>query len=603
MYSALSPFVRNRRGPRTVLAGCTLLVLAVHANQPARGTLFTLLGGNSRFEINTQSQALAYEWWVDGKQHLTELSNWYRISRIGNTNVSNPETSAHTLPIVNEYYNGSNSMTVEYSDNDLFKMDITFTLLGGAWNSGYSSMGECVRITNITDTTRPIAELLGFHFYEYLDLDLDETPNDDEVAFVNPSLVRQVDLTSGTVFTGHFGADRYELAFYNSTLNKLTDNAASNLSHLASNWPLGAGPVGPANPPLFDPPNVTWAAQFDFTGTNPPRPFILPGQTVEICKICEIQMLFVVPEPASGTIAVLGIAALLVVRRTRRKSLTPRLVELRRVVLPAICIGAAWLTGPTTSANAVTVTFKDGINVVSSDNAINIPLYSGTEDTSINAFVPSAYNNYGGHIDLLIGEAQPMDDMAILIRFDVGALAGKYQKINSINLRLFKYDDMLPPNTDRRVDVHVVDTADADWVEGTVATLQGAPEPGSASYNERQHANGTPWNGSNTLALSGFAMATGPSYQNMVLNSALIDFTDLIDTWIAPGKNAGLRIAITDPTAGPRKFDFASRDNPTLVEARPELVIDYTPIPEPTSLGLAATAICFAGRIRRGRWA
>jgi hypothetical protein len=301
-----------------MLAGCTLVGLIGLATHDARGTYFQLVDGNSKFDIETEAQAMAFGWEVDGVQHMRELSNWYRISRIGNTSVSNPETPAHlahSQPIVTEFYSAPNSMTVVYTDHDLFTMEITFTLLGGAPNSGYSSMGECVRITNITDTTRSVPELLGFHFYEYMDLDLDDTPDDDEIEFVNPSQVRQVDLTTGTVFNGHFGADRYELAFYDTTLDKLTDGGPSNLSHLASTWPLGAGPVGPLNPPPSDPPNVTWAAQFDFTGTNPPRPFILPGQTVEICKVCEIQML--IPEPASSTIAIVGIAALLVVHRGR----------------------------------------------------------------------------------------------------------------------------------------------------------------------------------------------------------------------------------------------------------------------------------------------
>jgi hypothetical protein len=321
MHSIFRFSICDRMALHVMLAGCTLVGIIGLATHDARGTYFQLMDGNSKFDIETEAQAMAFGWEVDGVQHMQELSNWYRISRIGNTNVSNSETPmhlAHPQPILNEFYSAPNSMTVVYTDHDLFTMEITFTLLGGAPNSGYSSMGECVRITNITDTTRLVPEQLGFHFYEYMDLDLDDTPDDDEIAFVNPSQVRQVDLTTGTVFNGHFGADRYELAFFDTTLDtKLTLAGPSNLSHLASSWPLGAGPVGPLNPPPFDPPNVTWAAQFDFTGTNPPRPFIAPGQTVEICKICEIQMLFVVPEPASGTALICGGALLLAMCRRR----------------------------------------------------------------------------------------------------------------------------------------------------------------------------------------------------------------------------------------------------------------------------------------------
>jgi hypothetical protein len=282
----------------------------------AAATYFPLTDGNSLFEIETQQQAMAFGWTVDGVQHMQELSNWYRISRIGSTNVSNPETSAHLLPIVTEFYNSANSMTVVYTDNDLFEMEITFTILGGPLGSGYSSMGECVRIKNITDVTRPGQEVpIGFHFYEYIDLDLDDTPDDDQLTMITPNRVQQLDLTSGTIFHGNAEADRYELAFFDATLDKLTDGSPSNLSHLTSGWPLGAGPIGPGNPPSPDPPNGTFALQFNFNGTNPLRPMIAPGATAEICKVCELQM--PIPEPASLVMTMGGCMLLSLVRRSR----------------------------------------------------------------------------------------------------------------------------------------------------------------------------------------------------------------------------------------------------------------------------------------------
>jgi hypothetical protein len=296
-------------------------VIFVTALQPrfAEATYFPLVDGNSLFEIETQQQAMAFGWKVDGVEHMQELSNWYRISRIGTTNVINPETSAHQLSLVSESFNSPSSMTVTYTDNDLFQMEITFTIIGGAPGSGYSEMGECVRITNISNMTNtthgPVP--IAFHFFEYIDLDLDDTPNDDEVSMIGPTTVHQVDLTSGTVFTGNAATDRYELDFVDTTLNKLKiDGVPSNLAFPNSGWPVGAGPVGPNSPPPSDPPNVAWALQFNFAGQIPPRPAIQPGETVEICKVCQLQM--AVPEPTSGIVAICGFFPLALARRWRR---------------------------------------------------------------------------------------------------------------------------------------------------------------------------------------------------------------------------------------------------------------------------------------------
>lgn len=282
----------------------------------AAATYFPLTDGNSLFEIETQQQAMAFGWNVDGVEHMQELSNWYRISRIGAANVINPETSAHQLSLVSESFNSPSSMTVTYTDNDLFQMEITFTIIGGAPGSGYSEMGECVRITNISNTTARGPVPIAFHFFEYIDLDLDDTPNDDEVSMIGPTTVHQVDLTSGTVFTGNAATDRYELDFVDATLDKLTDALPSNLAFPNSGWPVGAGPVGPNNPPPSDPPNVAWALQFNFAGQIPPRPAIQPGETVEICKVCQLQM--AVPEPTSAIVAICGFLSLALARCRRR---------------------------------------------------------------------------------------------------------------------------------------------------------------------------------------------------------------------------------------------------------------------------------------------
>ena len=127
---------------------------------------------------------------------------------------------------------------------------------------------------------------------------------------------------------------------------------------------------------------------------------------------------------------------------------------------------AALMLGSVPIASAATISFKEGTNVVSSDSAINIPIYVGTEDTSVNAWGGAANLSYGANIDLHLGESSLNDDFHVLIRFDVSALANKYSAINAVALQLHHYAH-LTPTDDRRVDIYAIDTADADWVEGT----------------------------------------------------------------------------------------------------------------------------------------
>jgi hypothetical protein len=271
------------------------------AQQSAKGAPYTLVDGNSRLELETTSQQeTGFEWWVDGKQHLRELSNWYRV---GNT----AETPLHLLNVGPGNQTGSNGLVVNYTDlQGRFEIEVTFALIGGAPGSGYSSMGESIRITNTSATP------LQFHFFEFLDLNLDETPGDDTIWLTGPNSVEQFDGT--TTFNGGFDADRYEFNIGPGTLTKLLDPVASNL-----NTPLPPGPVFVP----FGPDDVTWALQWDFVGQLGPRPEIAPGDTAVITKTCELQMQ-PVPEPASWMLAVIGGLSAICFRRSRRRRLAVR---------------------------------------------------------------------------------------------------------------------------------------------------------------------------------------------------------------------------------------------------------------------------------------
>lgn len=300
-------------------------LLVVGTARNLQGQLYTLIDGNSRLEINTSAQATGYDWVVDGVHHMHELSNWYRVGSTG------PERSVHTLTvlpgIVSDRDNDSSidTVTVPYSDSQgRFALEIDYSIFGGAPGSGTSAFDEEIRITNLQSTP------LAFHFFEYVDLDLYETPDDDTILLTSQTSLQQFD--ARTVGNWGFNADRYELNTFPNTVTKLNDAVASNLSGV---WPGGTGPIGPGN--------VTWALQWDFVGTLAPRPAIPPGETVVIKKEGLLQQF--VPEPTGVVLAILGgLAALSLFRRQRTKNLW---TSMSRVGVVAVVVFVA-----TSSANA-----------------------------------------------------------------------------------------------------------------------------------------------------------------------------------------------------------------------------------------------------------
>lgn len=304
---------RNVRAICTILAGCMLISLAGPAMRTASATLWVLTDGNSIVRMatdpdagpDTGPQATAYDWIVRGKDHLKELSNWYRVGGAG------PEASVHPLMIsetaidTNPFVDpGLDTLTVVYQDPGLFTMTIVYNLTGGPPGSGFSQLDEDVAITN--DSSTPLA----FHFFEYLDLDLTETPGDDTSQLTSANSMNQFDCI--TDYVGTFDADRFENDIIGlppaDTLTKLSNGGADNLANPLPPAPAAFIPVGPDN--------VSWALQFDFVGSLPPRPVILPGATAFIHKEGRLLM---IPEPASAVLALFGGFALLVVRRGQRR--------------------------------------------------------------------------------------------------------------------------------------------------------------------------------------------------------------------------------------------------------------------------------------------
>jgi hypothetical protein len=215
-------------------------------------------------------------WFTDGVDDLFNQDYYYRIGLDPEAQISSIGPGA-----INQI--APNIVNVAYA-NATVRVDITYTLIGGAPGSGTSEIGEIIRIQNLTNSA------LDFHLFEYDDFDLAGTAGGDNAMLLNSSTIMQWEnLTTAMVGTVP-PFDRWEIASFPTILNKLNDGVPDDLSN-------GTSPLGPGD--------MTFAMQWDRT--------IAAQGTFLMSKNKRIE---VVPEPATLAALGLGFAALL---RRRRK--------------------------------------------------------------------------------------------------------------------------------------------------------------------------------------------------------------------------------------------------------------------------------------------
>lgn len=265
-----------------------LLGLAICGPSSGRAAVMTLENGNSIFSVDATSQAGANSWTVDGARNLYQQWFWYRIGSTG------PEASIDTIsaPVISygdldgDLLNEIGKTTYE---NGTIKVEVIYSLSGGAPGSGVADVGEQIKVSNKTSTA------LDFHFFQYSDFDLTGSAGGDTLKFVNANTVRQYGdgaTLSETVVTP--AASHFEGDYWASTINKLNDNVATTLNDLNS---------------TSSPGDVTWAFEWDTQITR--------SGSFSISKDKQI-----VPVPEPCTLIVwsgLGGLGLLLARRRRQR--------------------------------------------------------------------------------------------------------------------------------------------------------------------------------------------------------------------------------------------------------------------------------------------
>jgi hypothetical protein len=273
----------------TWIAGALFCVAAVVL--PANADIVQLVDKNSSMLIDTGSQDGMSSWLVDRADHMNQQWFWYRV---GDTD---PEASIDTLHFVQKKVSdtdwdaGNETVVLQYREDadarlSKFTLELKYVLTGGETGDGYSDIAEIIKIVNTSGTG------LAISLFQYCDLDLNGDAKDDSIEITGGNTARQTDDT--TVLSETVVAmmpDAEEAAVFSTTLDKLNDAAASNLSGNTS-----AGPD-----------DVTWAFQWDFA--------INPDESVLISK-----NKVVVPEPATAGLLAIGGVLLFATRRRRRSA-------------------------------------------------------------------------------------------------------------------------------------------------------------------------------------------------------------------------------------------------------------------------------------------
>jgi hypothetical protein len=242
----------------------------------------TLTDRNSTVKIDPVLQDGMFLWSVDGVEQLHQQWFWFRKG-------NDPEASIDTLTFVGSVISntdgrpGDDTLFLQYSGPG-FVIGIQYSLVGGPTGSRVSDITEGIAIDNTGD------QVLDFHFFQYTDLDLTNTPDDDTATLLNANTVGQTDpFTSITETVITPPPSHFEIAFVFATRDKLNDGVATTLSDTALT--LGPG-------------NVTWSFQWDAS--------ISPGGSFLISKDKNFFVLEpsrqIVVEPA--TLLLLGLGLL-----------------------------------------------------------------------------------------------------------------------------------------------------------------------------------------------------------------------------------------------------------------------------------------------------
>lgn len=243
---------------------------------------------------------------------------------------------------------------------------------------------------------------------------------------------------------------------------------------------------------------------------------------------------------------------------------------------------------------AIEVVIRQGADIPE----LGIVNYDGTQDNTLLSGA-NAFRNYGGSNSLFLGRTTASSNPAEakqILQFDLSALDGLVESIDSVTLTMRLVAQVTLPSTDVEFSLHQIQDANAGWVEGTGNAV--TANSGESSWNYLAHSS-TAWAGSAGLSTPGTDYLATPIDGTRVMSSSTVAGTifswtlpvSLVESWIE-GTNAGLILSVTDYEGleSDDYFRFGSSEHGTAAY-RPTLTINYTPIPEPGAAALFLVVI------------
>jgi hypothetical protein len=247
----------------------------------SNAAVVTLTDNGSTAAVNLDDPSGMYQWTVTGlptgmENQLNQQWFWYRIDGM----VPKP---INTLSAAVYAYDGPNKVSATYANADI-SVTIKYTLTGGG--TGQGDIQEDLRLQNLSGTTN------DFHFYQYSDFNLLGSGPGDSVSMDNSFVVQWKGDTQIQEAIISPYANRYEanVTGPGGTLDKLNTVAGLNLNN---------------NGEVLDG-DVTWAYQWDFMQ--------LGDEVIQKDKLLDVML---VPEPSVLAFISLGLAALVLRRRTQ----------------------------------------------------------------------------------------------------------------------------------------------------------------------------------------------------------------------------------------------------------------------------------------------
>jgi hypothetical protein len=186
--------------------------LTLLTSTTAKAAVFDLTNGNSTAHFDSSSFLGGfYSWTVDGIDQLLNpdengepgsMATLIRSSLCDTSAI--PITPGTCLFNENVTSPSSDKTTVTYdieiSGNKLGQLTMDYQLVGGVDNSGYSQIIQKIKVTNIS------AEDRTYDFFQYYNLNLTATPDNDQLAIPINGIATQTDFqtlsTTDTTITG-----------------------------------------------------------------------------------------------------------------------------------------------------------------------------------------------------------------------------------------------------------------------------------------------------------------------------------------------------------------------------------------------------------------